>query len=236
MKEFINSYKSSPYYSRLFEFENDIIVAYVGGSHSFQTSHDKSDFDINVITKGGEFFSVYFDWHLKYKNRTVHWYYRPIADFFKTTCYDIVDYIGLLTLLHIPQENIIYLNPKYEMQWNEFYEKRDLLLKCFCIELGLCCTSFIKFILGLEQLDNIYAQRVYFVCIAAFYHLGITPDFELLRRISKAKRKPVELNQEDFQEVKKLLNRFLDSVKNFDLKTNRSSLRNLENNFKFILE
>ena len=57
-----------------------------------------------------------------------------------------------------------------------------------------------------------------------------------MRRISKAKRKPVKLNQEDFQEVKNLLNKFLKSMKNFDLKDNRDKLRSLENDFKFILK
>lgn len=234
MSTFINDYKNSIYYSKLFEVDSDIIIAYLGGSYSFKTNHDKSDYDINVITNGGEFFSVYFDWHLKYKNRKVHWYYRPIVDFFKLTCYDIVDYIGVLTLLHIPEENIVYLNPKYEKQWKYFYENRDLLLKHICIELGLSCRNFINFVLNLNTLNNRYAQRTYFICLAAYYHLGILPDFELLKRVSKAKRKENTITQLEFDTVKKLLQKFLDSLTDFNLNTNRALLRSLEKEFKFI--
>jgi hypothetical protein len=72
MNTFINDYKKSKYYPKLFEVDSDIIIAYLGGSYSFQTNHEDSDYDINVITIDSDFFSVYFDWHLKYKNRTVH--------------------------------------------------------------------------------------------------------------------------------------------------------------------
>ena len=236
MKDFLNSYKNSKYYPKLFEVDDDIIIAYVGGSFSFQTNHNDSDFDINVITNGGEFFSVYFDWHLKYKGRKVHWYYRPVVDFFKLTCYDLTDYIGVLTLLHIPQENVVYLNPKYEKQWNYLYENRDLLLKHICIELGISCKSFINFVLSRNNLECSYAQRTYFASIAAYYHLGISHDFELLKRVSKAKRASTKLSQEDFQEIKKLLSKFIESLKDFDLKTNRIELRALESKFKFIPE
>lgn len=236
MSTFISDYKKSKYYPKLFEVDSDIVIAYLGGSYSFKTNHENSDYDINVITIDSEFFSVYFDWHLKYKTKTVHWYYRPITDFFKLTCYDIIDYIGVLTLLHIPEENIVYLNPKYEKQWKYFYENRDLLLKHICIELGLSCKSFINFVLNLNTLNNIYAQRTYFVCIAAYYHLGISPDFELLKRVSKAKRTVNELSQIDFQEIKCLLTNFISALNDYDLKTNRTGLRALENQFKFISE
>jgi predicted nucleotidyltransferase len=72
MDTFIEDYKKSEYYKKLFETESEIIAIYLGGSYSFKTNHDTSDYDINVITNGGDFISVYLDWHLKYKHKTVH--------------------------------------------------------------------------------------------------------------------------------------------------------------------
>jgi hypothetical protein len=61
MSTFISDYKKSKYYPKLFEVDSDIVVAYLGGSYSFKTNHENSDYDINVITIDSEFFSVYFD-------------------------------------------------------------------------------------------------------------------------------------------------------------------------------
>jgi hypothetical protein len=61
MKTFIESYRNSEYYNKLFDVDSDIIIIYVGGSYSFKTNHEASDYDINVVTNGGEFFSVYLD-------------------------------------------------------------------------------------------------------------------------------------------------------------------------------
>ena len=84
-------------------------------------------------------------------------------------------------------------------------------------------------LLGAEQ-----AQRVYFTCLAAYYHLKITPDYALLKKVSKAKRKENTITQVEFDTVKKLLQKFLDSLTDFNLDTNRSLLRSLEKEFKFI--
>lgn len=234
MNTFINEYKNSIYYPRLFEVDSDIIIAYLGGSYSFKTNHDKSDYDINVITLDSDFFSVYFDWHLKYKSKTVHWYYRPVSDFFRLTCYDLIDYVGVLTLLHIPKENIIYLNPKYEHQWNYLYDHRDQLLKHICIELGLSVKSFINFVLESDLLKARQAQRVYFICLAAYYHLNIAPDYVLLKKVSKAKHTESTITQTEFDTIKKLLQKFLDSLADFNLDSNRALLKSLEKDFKFI--
>lgn len=233
MKTFIKDYKNSQYYKKLFEVKEDIIIAYVGGSYSFRTNHEASDYDINIITNGGKFFTIYYDWHLKYKHKKVHWYYRPIEDFFESICYDLIDYIGLLTLIHIPQENIIYLNPKYENYWNWFYSNRKELLRHICIELGLSCKNFIKTILESESISTKVAQRVYFTCIAAYEFLNKEPNIVLLRNISKAKRPGNNLNSLEISELKALLNTFLNEIKAFNLYENRAKLKDFKNKFNF---
>lgn len=235
MKTFIESYRNSDYYNKLFDVDSDIIIIYVGGSYSFKTNHEASDYDINVVTNGGEFFSVYLDWHLKYKHRTVHWYYRPIVDFFKLICYDLHDYIGVMTLMNIPEENIIYLNPKYEQQWKHLYENRDRLLKHMCIELGLSCKSYINFILKADEIKATRdrTQRIYFICIAAYFLLGISPDYQLLKAISRSKRLELPFKAEELIQIKELLQKYLTALEGFDLVENRNELRSLESEFKF---
>lgn len=235
MKTFIEEYKNLEYYKKLFQANSDIIIIYVGGSYSFKANHEASDYDINIITNGGDFINAYLDWHLKYKGKTVHWYYRPVVDFFRLTCYDLHDYIGVMTLMNIPEENIIYLNPKYEQQWKNLYANRERLLNHMCIELGLSCKSYIEHLLQANEFNNNRdrSQRIYFICIAAYYLIGIEPDYQLLKTISKSKRLKTTIDPDGADQIKELLQKYLLELKPFDLIKNRDQLRSLEDEFKF---
>lgn len=183
MQEFITKFKQTSYYRNLFDINDEILLIYIGGSRCRGLVHDFSDYDIDIITLNGTYTNMYWQHHLVYNNKKVHWYYCPLQWYFSINCSNLFDYSGILALRELSEAKILYKNPKYEKVLDELYKIREELIVPVCYRIFDIKKDYVTTLLNtgrpLKHVDN----PMYFLTLTSYYLLNDPFDKEFLKTI-----------------------------------------------------
>ena len=186
MKDFINEFKQTSYYKSIFN-SYEVIGIFILGSRSTGVNDLDSDYDIIVLTADGDYLDVSTYQYLKYKDRKVHWYYRPISSLFETTGH-ILNILCPVQLRNISSAFIIYENPKYSTILNYLYRHKCEISKIACYSMYNFKKDYVQEIINAgELLESHYCKYLYHLCLGSYYLMDETPDIPLLKALKKSK-------------------------------------------------
>lgn len=196
MREFIEKFKQTSYYKRLFNTE--VIGIYLLGSRCTGIIDERSDYDITIITLDGEgIIDVSKYKYLMYQGKKVHWYYRSLKDLYGTD--DSYEhgkgYVGAMLTRNICEEVTIYENPKYSEQLQELHSNKYEISKNAIYRLYNELEKYINDVISEgEVLEKHYTKFLYHLCLASYYICGEEikdTDKDFLRSIKRIKWQPV---------------------------------------------
>lgn len=164
----------------------NMICAFVGGSRMVGLDNDKSDYDIQIITDDNIGYKDIA--HIKYfyngKELTIST--QDVSDML--TYNNLYKAIGILYVLFIDYDNIIYYNKKYKTvidyicNSKQFYDsimKASLYAMYYKYDFNI--------IRNIEHFDqNNFYKQYYTLCFAYFNVIGETIDYDFLRKIKSA--------------------------------------------------
>lgn len=193
MKEFIEKFKQTSYYSRLFNTE--IIGIYLLGSRCTDIVDERSDYDITIITLNGEgIVDASKHEYLIYHGKKVHWYYRSLKDLYGTDdSYEHGNgYVGAMLTRNICKDVTIYENPKYSEQLQELHSNKFKISNSAIFRLYNELEEYINDVISEKEiLEKHYTKFLSHLCLASYYLSNEEPDKDFLRSIKRIKWQPV---------------------------------------------
>lgn len=200
IKSFINEFKNTKYYNKIFEdnLKNNIIGIYLVGSTCMSLNDQDSDYDITVLTLNGDYVDKSEEFHLKYKGKKVHWWYLPISMLFDL--YSDLRIMTPLQLRYITSELIIYENPKYKTIIDNLFLYKDEISKFAVYKFFAGHMSVIEEIVEKGTIPSkwFFYKYLYHLCNATYYLYNEEVDVNFLKELKKVYCKPIS------EEVKKL--------------------------------
>ena len=124
---FIQDFKNSKYFNTFFSNPN-IIMAFLAGSRSTCLENDYSDYDVVIIYKTGAS-NPNKGLYLKYNNKLVHFYYRPLASFLGNYYTATGSLVSLFQFIETTKLSILYVNDKYKQLVKKLFEKQFSLAR-----------------------------------------------------------------------------------------------------------
>lgn len=212
INDFISDLKNSPYYDKLIINDN-VLGLYIGGSTSAGTSDGNSDFDLIAITLSGDSLDTSNEIYLKYKGKTVHWYYWPLKEIFKLYN-DCVWLAGSIGLRNIRPELILYTKPSYQKLWDLLLQYKEKISNLACRQLFKTMKREVSVLLGTEDLLKVQPHKCYYhLCLATGYLLNEKIDLALLQDLkSICRRRPNSISS---QLVVDIIRRGLNYIETF---------------------
>lgn len=191
MQEFIEAFRQTSYYRQIIEREG-IVAVLIGGSRALGLADERSDYDLTVITMGGEYEDVSKKYYLTWRGVKVHWYIIPIHELTKWSKYDLLRYCGINALRCYRPELVIYENPKYADVLQAIYDHRDEISNIGIYHFYYHEKSHIDRILDAgEILECHYSKRIYHLCFSSYLITGDEIDKDFLRSIKRIRWQPV---------------------------------------------
>lgn len=180
MTEFIEAFKNTTYYKKLFN-STEVLAIVILGSHSTELFDSGSDYDINVLTLGGQFINASEYEYLIYKNKKVHWYFVPLADLFVHNYSHSLRYVALMQMQNLHDGLVIYKNHKYKKILDMIFASKDTFSLIGMHRLYEARKSFIDDILVNDRISNKHCTKgIYHLCLASYYITQEKPDKEFL--------------------------------------------------------
>lgn len=200
IKSFINEFKSTKYYNKIFEEvpKDNIIGIYLVGSTCMGLNDQDSDYDITVLTLNGDYVYKAEEFHLKYKGKKVHWWYLPISILFES--YSDLRTMTPLQLRYITSEFIIYENPKHQTIIDNLFLYKDEISKLAIYKFFDGHISAIEEVVEEGTIPSKWSFYKYFyhLCNATYYLYNEEVDADFLKELKRIYCKPIR------EEVKKL--------------------------------
>lgn len=183
-EQFINDLKASPYYKRIFN-GHDVIMVSLTGSRLIDITDERSDFDLIVITNDKER-EEYVDEFLTYYSKKVHWHYVPVQKLISNedgnllTCNGEVEFVGLC------EQKIIYADTKYYGIIKYLIENKNTVALVGAYGLVRFHSDLIYRILSANQIkQQDYCKYIYHLCFASYVVLEEKPDKSFLANIKR---------------------------------------------------
>ena len=191
MTEFIEAFKNTSYYKTLIS-SAEVVCIYIGGSMCCGITDERSDYDLVILTLDNEYIDASKYEYLRYKDKKVHWYYRPIEHVVRTDTKDMKSAVGTVILRHLRDECIIYKNPKYIDIIDNLYSAREVIGDLGAYHLFELKKAYIDDILVEGKiLEKHYSKHLYQLCLASYYLLRDNPDKDFLRSLKRIRWQPV---------------------------------------------
>ena len=191
MTEFIKSFKNTSYYQNLLNSAK-IVCIYMGGSICSDITDERSDYDIVVLTLDDEYIDASKYEHLEYRDKKVHWYYRPIKHLFATNHNDIKAYGGTMVMKNLRDDIIVYENPQYQNIVDYLYDIKDKLSDLGMYRLFELKKTYINEVINEGKvLEKHYTKYLYHLCLASYYLLKEEPNKDFLRILKRIRWQPV---------------------------------------------
>lgn len=189
-KQFIQDLKASPYYERILN-GHDVIMVFLTGSRLIDMADNRSDFDLIVLTNDQER-EEYVSEYLTYYSKKVHWHYVPITKLIANedgnllTCNGEVEFVGL------SDEKIIYANPRYANVIEFLKLNKDVIALAGAYGLVRFHDNLISRILTANEIkkEN-YCKFIYHLCYASYVLLAEEPDKNFLKEIKRIRWRTV---------------------------------------------
>lgn len=183
-EQFINDLKSSPYYERIFN-GHDVIMIALTGSRLIDVVDERSDFDLLVVTNDKDR-EEYVDEFLTYYSKKVHWHYVPVQKLISNedgnllTCNGEVEFVGLC------EQKIIYADTKYYGIIKYLIENKNTVALVGAYGLVRFHSDLIYRILSANQIkQQDYCKYIYHLCFASYVVLAEEPDKSFLANIKR---------------------------------------------------
>ena len=191
MTEFIEAFKNTSYYKTLIG-SAEIVCIYIGGSMCCGITDERSDYDLVILTLDNEYIDASKYEYLRYKDKKVHWYYRPIEHIVRLDTKDMKAAIGTVILKGFRDECIIYKNPKYIDVIDNLYDTKDDISDLGARHLFEIKKEYIDDILAEGKiLEKHYSKHLYQLCLASYYLLHNDPDKDFLISLKRIRWQPV---------------------------------------------
>lgn len=183
-EQFINDLKLSPYYERLFN-GHEVVMIFLTGSRLIDMSDGRSDFDLMVLTndeKREEYVSEF----LTYYSKKVHWHYVPITKLIANedgnllTCNGEVEFVGL------NDQKIVYANPKYAKVISFLQDNKETVALVGAYGLVHFHDNLISRILSANEIKTEdHCKYIYHLCFASYVLLAEIPNRDFLKEIKR---------------------------------------------------
>lgn len=188
MSDFVQNFRKTSYCANLIKcVPHEVMAIYLLGSSSSGIVDERSDYDIIILTNGGQFLDASGQEYITYKGKLVHWYYFPVEDLFiKEYSVLTLQIFTPIYLRNICEDLIIYENPKYKEVLCKIYENKEWLS---------IFTSYSLFSLARKMIDEIleanriftkhYSKWLYHLCLVSYYLTSEQPDVEFLKALKR---------------------------------------------------
>lgn len=183
--EFIEAFKNTPYYQKLFE-SREVLAIYVMGSRSVGIIDERSDYDLVIITLDGEYLDASDYRYLVYNGKKVHWYYFPIEILFDLHFGREPKILCPIQLRNICEELVIYENPKYIDILHSLYRNKDKMSLMAMYRFFEAQQGYINEVLNEGRiLEKHHTKYLYHLCVASYYLTGEELDKDFLRVLKR---------------------------------------------------
>ena len=189
-EKFINELTTSPYYNRIFD-GHDVIMISLTGSRIIDITDELSDYDLVVITNDKEREDCVSEF-LTYYSKKVHWHYIPITKLIANEDGNLLSCIGEVEFIGLNEQKIIYANPKYLNIINFLIEKKNVIALVGAYGLVRFHDGLISKILNANEIkkEN-YCKYIYHLCFTSYVLLSETPNKNFLSDIKRIRWRTV---------------------------------------------
>lgn len=189
LNEFKNDIKSSPFFSRILDGHNVIMVC-MYGSRLLDLTDDLSDYDLLVVTDDNEEPS-YPQEYLTYDGVKVHWYYKPLSSIIDSRR-KTYSYFGTMQLAFLTEDEIIYKNPAFARVIQFLMDKKETIGRINAFNLINAKQDLIDSILTEGTIaEHNYTKFLYHLCYTSYYLYGEALDRDFLIEIKRICELPV---------------------------------------------
>lgn len=191
MQAFIEAFRQTSCYRAIVQQEN-VVTVFIGGSRACDIVDERSDYDLQVITTGGEYEDVSKKYYLTWRGVKVHWYIIPIPELTKWGSYNLMRYGGINALRCYSSRVVVYENPKYADVLQAICDHRDEISNIGIYHFYYHAKSYIDRILDVgEILECHHSKRIYHLCFSSYLITGDEIDKDFLRSIKRIRWQPV---------------------------------------------
>lgn len=183
-EQFINDLKSSPYYERIFNGHNVIMIA-LTGSRLIDVVDERSDFDLLVVTNDKDR-EEYVDEFLTYYSKKVHWHYVPVQKLISNEDGNLLSCNGEVEFVGLCEQKIIYADTKYHNLIRYLIENRNVIALVGAYGLVRFHNELITRILNAGEIkQEDCCKFIYQLCFASYVVLAEKPDKSFLANIKR---------------------------------------------------
>lgn len=183
-EQFINDLKSSPYYERILN-GHDVIMVTLTGSRLIDIVDERSDFDLLVVTND-QSREEYVTEFLTYYSKKVHWHYVPIQKLIANEDGNLLTCNGEVELVGLCEQKIVYANTKYSNIIKYLIDNKNNVALVGAYALVRFHNELISRILNANEIkQEDYCKYIYHLCFASYVVLSETPDKTFLANIKR---------------------------------------------------
>ena len=195
INNFIKDFKNSIYYKNIFteSASNSILGIYIVGSTCLGLNDDLSDYDLVILTVGGEHINTADELIIKYKGKKVHWWYFPVEDLFKLKAKDLRTLTPVQLYSFLDVKYLIYENKTYNSLLNLIYTYKQDISRLNWYKLYEDHKKVINNILACGSIEPRYYsyKYIYHLCVATYNLYNKPFDIEYLKEIKNMHCKTV---------------------------------------------
>lgn len=224
---FIEAFQKTSYFSQILK-DNEVIAIFVGGSRACGLADESSDYDLTVLTLGGEFFNTIEEQYLRYKGKkVVHWYIMPIFRLFDWDASNTLRFAGYNVLRFYGPETAIYENPRYANLIQVFYKMQKTISDIGLYFFYYSNKNTIDDILAKDVVSaQYYSKKLYYLCLSSYLLLDEEIDKEFLIRVKRFRRQ--KLTEEDKNHIIERLQKLKDYIESSETKNKINPDRTIE--------
>lgn len=192
---FIKDFKNSTYYNNIFteNTSNSILGIYIVGSTCLGLDDQDSDYDLVVLTDGGDHISAADEFFIRYKGKKVHWWYFPVEELFKLSHKDLRTLTPVQLYSFLNPIFTIYENTAYKNLLNAIYENKQEISRLNWYKLYDDHKKVVNAIITQGTIDPkyYYYKYIYHLCVATYNLYDKSFDVEYLKELKHMYHMPV---------------------------------------------